>query len=144
MPKQVIEDAWVTLNGVDLSTRVKKVTIITKKRSPQQVTAMQETDEDFIPVNIKGWRVALEFYQDYATGSVFETMNGILNSTASSGVPIIVRPTTGIRTTGNPEWQGNVLLDGDFSQIDGSVGDVLMTSPAFQGKGALSKFTSSS
>lgn len=144
MPKQVIEDAWVTLAGVDLSNRIRKATIVTKKRSPQMVTAMTDTNEDYLPVSIKGWRVSLEFYQDYASGSVYETLKTILNSTASSGVAITIRPTTGARTTGNPEWQGQVLLDGDFAQLDGAVGDVLMTSPAFQGTGALTFATTSS
>jgi hypothetical protein len=144
MPKQVIEDAWVTLSGVDLSSRVKKVTIITKRRSPQLVTAMTDTNEDYLPINIRGWRVAIEFYQDFASGSVYETLKATLNSTASSGHAITVRPTTGARTTGNPEWQGQVHLDGDLAQIDGSVGDVLMTNPSFQGSGALTMATTSS
>lgn len=144
MPKQVIENAWVTLGGTDVSTRVKKVTILRSKRSPQQVTAMQETDEDFLPVNIRGWKVSLEFYQDFAAGSVYTALKAANASTASSGVLMVIRPTTEARTTGNPEMQGYVLIDGDFAIIDGSVGDVLMTTPSFQGKGALSEFTSSS
>lgn len=144
MPKQVIENGSVTLNSVDLSTRVKKISIITGKRAPQNVTAMQDTWEDFLGVNIKGGKISLEFYQDLATGSVYETMKGILNSTASTGVPIVIRPTTGVRTTGNPDFQCSVLLDGDFAQIDGSVGDALMTNPSFRINGTLSFLTSSS
>lgn len=144
MPKQVIENAWVTLGGSDLSTRVKKVTILRSKRTNQQVTAMTEEDEDFLPVNIRGWKVSLEFYQDFASGSVYETLKAAVESTASSGVAITIRPTTEARTTGNPEFQGYVLIEGDYALVDGSVGDVLMSSPSFQGKGALSEFTSSS
>lgn len=144
MPKQVIENAWVTLASSDVSTRVKKVTITRSKRSPQQVTAMQETDEDYLPVNIRGWKVALEFYQDFAAGSVYAALKAAVASTASSGVLITVRPTTEARTTGNPELTGYVLIDGDFAILDGAVGDVLMTQPSFQGKGALSELTSSS
>ena len=144
MPKQIIENAWVTLGGSDLSTRVKKVTIMRSRRSPQQVTAMQETDEDFLPVNIRGWKVSLEFYQDYVASSVYAALKACVASTASSGVLMVIRPSTEIRTTGNPEFQGYVLIDGDYALLDGSVGDVLMTSPSFQGKGALSEYTSSS
>lgn len=144
MPKQVIENAWVTLGGTDVSTRVKKVTIMRSKRANQQVTAMQEEDEDYLPVNIRGFKVALEFYQDFAAGSVYTALKAAVESTASSGILMTIRPTTESRTTGNPEFQGYVLIDGDYALVDGSVGDVLMTSPNFQGKGALSEFTSSS
>lgn len=144
MPKQVIEDAMVTLNSVDLSSRVKKVVIQTSKRTPQLVTAMQDTWEDRIQPQIRGWKGSLEFYQDFAAASVYASLLAILNSTVSSGVPLIVRPTTGIRTTGNPEWQGTVQLDGDFAQIDGNVGDALMVPVTFLGNGALSFFSSSS
>lgn len=144
MPKQVIENAWVTIAGSDLSTRVKKVTITRSKRSPQQTTAMQETDEDFLPVNIRGWKVAFDLYQDFASGSVYACLKSAAASTASSGLLITIRATTEARTTGNPELTGYGLIDGDFAIVDGSVGDVLMTSPTFQGKGALSEYTSSS
>ena len=86
----------------------------------------------------------LEFYQDFAAGSVYAALKAACASTASSGVLIVVRPTTEARTTGNPEIQGYGLIDGDFAITDGAVGDVLMTQPSFQGKGSLSEFTSSS
>jgi hypothetical protein len=144
MPRHVIEDAQVTLNGVVLSGRVKKLTIRTSKRSPANVSAMTDSWEENILVDVKAWKASFEFYQDYSTGSVYETMKGIFDATGSSGVAMIVRPTTGIRTTGNPEFQGQLLLDGEFSQIDAEFGGVNMAPVNFLGTGALSFFTSSS
>jgi len=144
MPKHVIENAQVTLNGVALTARVKKVVIRTGKRPPQQATAMTDTWEENLNVHVRNWKGSLELYQDYSTGSVYETLKGILESTASTGVAMIVRPTTGIRTTGNPEWQGSILLDGDFPQIEAGMGDVNMAPINFLGTGALSFLTSSS
>lgn len=144
MPKQVIENAWVTLGGIDISNRVKKVTLMTAKRSPREVTAMQDTWEDRLHVNIRNWKVNFDLFNDYSTGSVYSALKAILDSTASSGVPLIIRPTTGARTTGNPEWQGTVLPDGDFGQLDASVGEENMSSPSFLGNGTLSFLTSSS
>lgn len=144
MPKLVIEDAWITLNSVDISNRVKKITLMTNKRAAREVTAMGDTWEDRLHVNIRGWKMSMDLYNDFSTGSVYAALKSILDSTASSGVPVIVRPTTNARTTGNPEWQGSVLLDGDFGQLDASVGEENMTSPGFLGVGALSFLTSSS
>lgn len=144
MPKHVIEDAWVTLAGVDISNRVRRVTLMTAKRSPADVTAMTNDWEESVVVDIRSWRANFELFQDYSTGSVYAALKAILDSTASSGVPLIIRPTTGARTTGNPEYQGYVGLDGDFAQIDAEVGGVNMGSPSFKGLGALSFLTSSS
>jgi hypothetical protein len=69
---------------------------------------------------------------------------GHLHATGSSGVALIVRPTTGIRTSDNPEWQGQILLDGEFPQIDAEFGGVNMAPVNFLGTGALSFLTSSS
>jgi hypothetical protein len=59
-------------------------------------------------------------------------------------VALIVRPTTGIRTSDNPEWQGQILLDGEFPQIDAEFGGVNMAPVNFLGTGALTFATSSS
>lgn len=144
MPKHVIEDAWVTLAGVDLSNRVRRVTLMTNKRTPALVTAMTNNWDERVVVDIRGWRVNLELFQDYSTGSVYAAMKAILDSTASSGVPLIIRPTTGARTTGNPEFQGYVGVDGDHGQLDAEVGGVNMSNPTFLGLGQLDFFTSSS
>lgn len=144
MPKHVIEDAWVTLGGVDLSNRVRRVTLMIAKRTPAQVTGMTNDWEERVVVDIRSWRATLEFFQDYSTGSVYTTLKALMDSTASSGIPIIIRPTTAARTTGNPEFQGYVGVDGDFGLLDAEVGGVNMSSPALLGMGTLSFLTSSS
>ena len=144
MPRHVIEDAQVTLNSVALSGRVKKVTIRTAKRPAAQVTAMTDSWEENILVDIKNWKASFEFYEDYTTGSVWATVKGIFDATGSSGVAMIVRPTTGNRTSDNPEFQGQILLDGEFPVIDGEVGGVNMKPVNFLGTGALSQVTTSS
>ncbi len=144
MPRHVIVNAQVTLNGVDVSRRVKKVTIRTSKRAPANVSAMQDTWEENILVDIKAWKASVEFYQDYTTGSVWATIQGVFSATGSSGVAFIVRPSTSPRTSDVPEWQGQVLLDGEFPQIDGDFGGINMAPLNLLGTGALSFLTSSS
>lgn len=144
MPRHVITNPQVSLNGVSLAGRVKKLAIRTSKRPPANVSAMTDTWEENILVDVKAWKASFEFYEDYTTGSVWSTIQGIFAATGSSGVAMIVRPTTGIRTSDNPEWQGQILLDGEFSQIEAEFGGVNMKPTNFLGTGALSFFTSSS
>lgn len=144
MPKHVIEDAQVTLNSVDISTMIRRLSVITHKRPPQLATGMSQDWEERIGVDIRGWRVSLELFQNYSTGSVYSVLKGILTSTGSSGVPIIVRPSTAARSSDNPEFTGSVLLDGDFPLIDAEVGGVNMAPVTLIGNGTLSFLTSSS
>jgi hypothetical protein len=144
MPRHVITSPQITLNGVSLTGRVKKLTIRTAKRSPANVSAMSDGWDENILVDIKSWKASFEFYQDYTTGSVWSVLQGIFSATGSSGVALIVRPTTGIRTSDNPEWQGQILLDGEFPQVDAEYGGVNMAPTNFLGTGALSFLTSSS
>lgn len=145
MPKHVIKDAQVTLNGVALHTRVKKVVVLTSIRQPVLATAMTDSWEDRIKVTIRAWRVELEFYQDYSSGSVWSVLNSIANSSALGGVPVIIRPTTEPRSSDNPEVQGNLLLDGDipFILVD-DVGGLNMAPVKFHGASTLTIATSSS
>lgn len=144
MPRHVITDAQVTLNGVVLSNRVKKVTIQTAKRAPAPVTAMGDVWDENVLVDVRNWKASFDFYADYSTGSVWSTIQGIFTSTGTSGVTMVVRPTTGIRTSDNPEFSGQILLDGQFPVIDADYGAVHMNTVTFLGTGALSQFTSSS
>lgn len=144
MPRHVIEDAQVSINGVALSSRVKKVTIRTSKRPPANVTAMTDSWEENILVDIKGWKASFELYQDYSSGSVYATLKGIFNATGSSGVELLVTPTTAVVSSDNPQFKGQILLDGEFPQIDAEMGGVNMAPVNFLGTGALSFQTSSS
>lgn len=144
MPRHVITNATVTLNGTALTARVKKVTIQTAKRPPANVNAMTDVWDENLLVDIRSWKARFDLYQDYTTGSVWSVLKGILDSTNSSGIAVIVRPTTGSRTSDNPEWQGQILLDGEFPQIDGEYGGTHMAPVNFIGTGALSFVTSSS
>lgn len=144
MPRHVIEDAQVTLNGVVISGRVKKLTIRTAKRPAANVSAMTDSWEENLLVDIKSWKASFEFYEDYDTGGTYTVIKSIFDATGSSGVAMIVRPTTGARTTGNPEFQGQLLLDGEFPVIDAEFGGVNMKPVNFIGTGALSFVTTSS
>jgi hypothetical protein len=149
MPKHVITDAQVTLNGAVLSTRVKKVTILVKERAPAMATAMTDDWEDRVKVGIRDWKINFEFYQDYSTSTgsnVFATLKAIFESTAGSGVAVLVKPTTEIQSATNPTFSGNVLTDGSeitYMKAD-DVGDLNMTPLTMVGAGALSVLTSSS
>jgi hypothetical protein len=144
MPKHVIEDAQITLGGVDISTRVRRVSLMISKRSPALVTGMTNDWEERIMVDVRAWRASLELFQDYSTGSVHSVLAAIMDSTASSGVPLVIRSSTAIRSVSNPEFSGYVGADGDFGLLDAAMGEANMSSPTLIGMGALATLTSSS
>lgn len=143
MPKHVIEDAQVTLGGIDISTRVRRVSLMISKRSPALVTGMTNNWEERIAVDVRAWRASLELFQDYSTGSVYAVLGAILDSTASSGTPLVIRSSTAVRSATNPEFSGYVSPDGDFGVLDAAMGDPNMSSPTLIGMGTLERLTSS-
>jgi len=145
MPRHVLEDVALTLNGTVISARVKKITIRPSLPTPKKVTAMTDDYDEYVKVNVKGHKGQVEFYQDYSSGSAYSIIKTIFEASGSSGVAFIVRPTTAIRSSDNPEFQGTWLIDGEFPVLQADdVGEVNMMAVNFLGNGALIFASSSS
>jgi hypothetical protein len=149
MAKRLFEQCSVTLNSVDVSADVYKAEIFTGRRAPVDMTGLSDTwDQGLVP-NLRRWGVKLEYFTNFAGTS--ETPTGIstvlqqvLVSTATTGVTLTIRSTTAVRSVNNPEWQGQVQIDGDFQQTAGGVAEADKGSVGLKGLAALSRFTSSS
>jgi hypothetical protein len=99
--------------------------------------------------NLRRWGVKLNYYTNFAGTSETPTgistvLQGVFNSTATTGVAILWRATTAARSVNNPEWSGQVQIDGDFQQTAGGVAEADKGSVSLKGLGTLSRFTSSS
>jgi hypothetical protein len=145
--RHVIDSALVlfTSNSRDISNRVDTVEVMTGT-SPAKVTAMRDGWDNYLPSKINHWSVKLTLFQDYTTdttGDVFTELQSFL--TGNVPVQITIFPTTGARGTvaGNPGYQGNVVLDGDFAQLAAQVGQANKLTVSMRGAGALTFLTSS-
>jgi hypothetical protein len=144
--KHLLEAAMSSLNAVELGNMVESIEVMVGRRSPVGVTAMQDTFEQGLTPNIRRWGARITLFQDYSSSAnrVFNTLKGILDSTGSSGVAFIGRPSTAIRGENNPDFSGQVGIDGDFPVLSGAVGDPHKVTISLKGLGNLSILTSSS
>ena len=135
MAEQVLQNAFVSIDGTDLSDHVRSVTL-NYSAEMQDQTAMGDDTRESIG-GLKQWSMDVEFNQDYAASEVDATMFGIVGTT----VAIILRPDTGAVSATNPQFTGNGVIE-SYPPIGGAVGDVHTTSVTIQSAGTLARATS--
>jgi hypothetical protein len=137
MAQQLFTDAFVSINGVDLSAHVKSVSLNYEAEMLDD-TVMGDTTRS-MAAGLKNWSVEVEFLQDYAASKVDATLFQLVGAAAFA---IIIRPdnSDGVSAT-NPNFTGNVVLE-SYPPVTGTVGDLHTTRATFRAAGALSRATS--
>ena len=122
----------VTVNAVDYSDHLKSATLT--------VDAAQLDTTDFASAGwteviggLKSGTLALEFMDDVAANDVDEELWALLGTV----VTFTVKATNAAISTGNPEYQGSVLITGH--SLGGAVGDLAMKSLSFPTSGAITR-----
>lgn len=128
-------DAHVTINAVDLSDHIRKVTIKAEVDDLEN-TAMGAASKGRIG-GLKDWTIDFEFNQDFAASNVDATLWPLLGTV----VTVTVRPTSAAKSATNPEYSGPALVK-EYTPMDGSVGDLATTSVSWPGAGALTRAVS--
>jgi hypothetical protein len=118
MPTLVYTDAFVSINGVDLSNHVKSVNI-TYEAEMLDDTVMGTSGTRSNKPGLKNWSIEASFLQDHDPGSVDETLFPLVGAPA---FPVAVRPskTNPVGPT-NPEYGGNGVLE-TYPPLTGEVG----------------------
>lgn len=149
MPKRLFEQCSVTLNSVDISADVYQLSIMTGRRAPVDVTGLSDTYDQFLVPNLRNWGVQLSYFNNFNGTSdsptgIATVLQAVFLSTATTGVALVIRSTTNVRSVLNPEWQGQVQIDGDFQQTAGGVAEADKGTLKLKGLSTLSRLTSSS
>lgn len=118
MAINVLTNAMVLINGVDLSDHVSKVTT-EDSRDSVDITAMGATSKA-VTKGLGDAKVTLEMFQDFAAAKVHATLQPLIGS--STPVTIEVRGTNAARSATNPAFVMSGLLM-TYPMLDGSVGD---------------------
>lgn len=125
MPIEVLKDAFISINAVDLSDHCEAVTV----EAPFEILeALRMGDVGtFRIAGIEDASVALTFLQDFDAAKVDATLWPLRG--VETAIKVRKSKTDAISAT-NPEFQMNGML-GPYSPIDGSMGQVHKTSPTF-------------
>ncbi len=132
MAKMVLTNAFVSVDGNDISDHVAQVTV-NYSADMQDSTAMGGTTHTRLG-GLKDWSVELELFQDFASSEVDSILFPLVGSTFT----VLVRPDAGSQTSTNPTFSGTGILE-SYKPVAGSVGDILKTPVVIQAAGALSR-----
>lgn len=134
MAEQVLTNAHLTVNSVNLSDHVRSITL-RYAADLQDITAMSDTTRNRLG-GLKDWSFDVEFNQDFAAANVDATLFPIVGTS----VAIIIRPDAGAVSSTNPNFTGNAIIE-SYQPVGGAVGDAHTTTVTFQGNGTLTRAT---
>lgn len=133
MAVYVFLDADVTINGVNLSGKVRKATL-----------KIKADDKDNTTFGVGGYRsslgglkdtdLALDFNQDFAAAQVDATLFPLIGAVTT----VTVKATSAANSATNPQYSQSMLLK-EYTPIGGGVGDTGDAQASFVGAGTLSR-----
>ena len=132
MARLVLTNAYITVNGVNLSDHIASVTLTTN-RDVVETTAFSSTAARTRIGGLADNSVTLEFHQDYATSSVEATIYPLLGSTTA----IVVKPNGSTTATDNPAYSFSALVS-EWTPLNGAVGELATASVTWNIDGAIS------
>lgn len=122
MPKFVLKSATVSVNSVDLSDHISKVTIETT-HDDVDVTAFGSTYREILQ-GLGDATITLSFFQDFALSKVDATLWPLAD--AGTTFPVTVKPTSASVSSVNPRYDmTGVILT--YNPLDGSIGEASAT-----------------
>lgn len=134
MAKFVWKDAFLKVNGVDLSDHVRSLTL-NYPGAPVDATAMGDTSR----VRLQGiteWNVDVTFTQDFDSGSVDATLFPLGQQDAAFEIQI--KPDNSAASATNPNFHGNAMIN-NYQIAGGAVGDLAEATCTFLSRGALTR-----
>ncbi len=137
MASEVFDNAFVSINGVDLSDRAKSVTLNMSRDDIDDTNMGNATRVH--KAGLKDWSIDVEFAQDFAASEVDATLWPIFDN--GTTVTVIIRPKNEAVASTNPSYYGSAVLL-SYPPIGGSVGELMMTSVSFTAAGDLTRATS--
>jgi hypothetical protein len=132
MARLVLTNAFVTINGVNLSDHIASVTLTTSD-DVVETTAFGDSARTRIG-GLRDNSVALEFHQDYATSNVEATIYPLLGATTT----VVVKPDGATTGAANPAYTMTALVT-EWTPLNGAVGELATASITWPISGAITK-----
>lgn len=136
MARIVLTDAFVTINGVNLSDHIASITL-NQSNDVVETSAFSSTAAKTRVAGLGDHSVTLEFHQDFAAANVEATINGT-TSLVGTTTAIVVRPTSAAVGATNPSYSFSALI-AEWTPLSGSVGELATASVTWPISGAITK-----
>lgn len=138
MARLVLTNAFVTINGVNLSDHIASITLTTTD-DVIETTAFGTSARTRIG-GLADNSVAFEFHQDYAAASVEATINGS-PSLVGTVTAVVVKPNGSTTTADNPAYSFSCLIS-EWTPLNGAVGELATASVTWPIDGNITKAVS--
>lgn len=135
MSKFVATDYQITIGGTDFTSSLASVSLDIEV-DEQETTPFGSTYRTRIG-GLRNASATFDFHQDFATGSVDETLFAALGT----NVAVIIKPTSAAVSTTNPSYDFNCLVV-QTQPFANSVGDLATMSVTWPVDGAVTRTTS--
>lgn len=139
MAKIVITDGYTSINGVNFSPWVRKITLAATAAELASQT-MGDTWEE-VEIGLKKFVGNLELEQGYAAAEADDSLWTMFDGAAAAGYPLIVRPSSAAVGSSNPQWTGQIKIS-TYTPLDVSHGELSVITQPLVGHGALARATS--
>ena len=131
MPKYIVTNPKVTINGTNVSTSIAAATL-----------ELTSTDVDVTSFGSNGWTeiigglksgtVSLDFHSGYAAGEI----NTVLNPLVGTIATVIINPNGTVTSSTNPAWTATVHVN-SVSPVAGAVGDLATFTVSYPTSGSV-------
>jgi hypothetical protein len=136
MARLVLNNAFISVGGVDLSSLVASVTL-NSTFDVVETTAFSSTAAKTRVSGLADNSISLEFHQDYATSQVEQTIYPLLGTNAT----VIVKPNGATTGAQNPSYTCSAVIS-EWTPLNGSVGELATASVTWNISGAITKAVS--
>ncbi len=134
MAKFVATDFKITLNGTALSPSINSVTLDVNSNEVE-TTTFGSTFKTVVGGIISG-SAKLDFYQDFAAGSVDAQIWPLINTIGT----LVITPTSATVSATNPSYTTTVLIN-NYQPINASIGDLAGFSVTWPTSGTVTRAT---
>jgi hypothetical protein len=132
MAKMALLASYVSINGADMSDRVKSAKLTIEVETLDSTTFGGDGWKE-VTGGLKSAGLEVEFTDDFAAGQV----DGLIFAILGTNVAFEVRPDDAVVGANNPKYTGTVLVTG--ASMGGSVGELAGKSINFPTSGAVTR-----
>lgn len=135
MAKIVLTNPSITINSVDLTSKIAQVSI-DMSYDEVETTAFGDSFKTRV-AGLGDASISLSFHQDFAAAATEATIYPLLGSTTT----IVVKPTSAAVGSTNPSYTMTALVT-EWSPLNGSVGELATADVTWPVSGTVTKATS--
>lgn len=131
MPKYVVTNPKVTINGTNVSPSVASATL-ELTAADVDVTSFGSNGYTELISGLKSGTVSLDFHSGYAAGEINTVLNPLIGTLAT----VVINPNGTATSSTNPAWTATVHVN-SVSPVAGAVGDLATFSVSYPTSGSV-------